>query len=104
MFGLIGLLVGFGVRWFTDKPDYVGDGHGTVVVTINAGDSISAVGQILEKADVVRSASAFVAVANADPDGANLQPGTYRLHLQMSAQAALRPAAGPELAADARGC
>jgi UPF0755 protein len=88
VFGLIGLAVGFGVRWFTNKPDYVGDGHGTVEVTISTGESITGVGQSLEKADVVRSASAFVAVANADPDGPNLQPGTYRLHLQMSAQAA----------------
>ena len=43
---------------------------------IRTGDSISAVAQTLEKADVVRSASAFVAVADADPDGPNLQPGT----------------------------
>jgi UPF0755 protein len=88
VFAVIGLVVGAGVRWFTNKPDYVGSGHGTVTVQIDAGDSITAVGQILEKADVVRSASAFVSVANADPDGANLQPGIYRLHLQMSAQAA----------------
>jgi UPF0755 protein len=88
VFGLLGLLVGAGVRWFTNKPDYVGDGHGTVEVQINTGDSISAVGQILEKADVVRSASAFVSVAGSDPDGATLQPGIYRVHLQMSAQAA----------------
>ncbi len=86
--GLLGIVVGAGVRWFTNKPDYVGDGHGTVTVTILAGDSISAVGVTLEKSDVVRSASAFVEVAGQDPD-ANLQPGTYRLHLQMSAQNAL---------------
>src|SRR4249920_1984914 len=88
VFGLIGLLVGAGVRWFTNKPDYVGSGHGTVQVQIRSGDSISAVGQTLEKADIVRSASAFAAVAGQDPD-ANLQPGTYRLHLQMSAESAL---------------
>ena len=88
VFAVIGLVVGAGVRWFTNKPDYVGNGHGTVEVQIDAGDSVTAVGQILEKADVVRSSSAFVAVADADPDGANLQPGVYRLHLQMSAQAA----------------
>jgi UPF0755 protein len=86
--GLLGLVVGAGVRWFTNQPDYVGDGHGTVTVQIRAGDSISAVGQTLEKSDVVRSASAFVEVAGQDPD-ANLQPGTYRLHLQMSAASAL---------------
>jgi UPF0755 protein len=86
--GLVGLAVGAGIRWFTNAPDYVGDGHGTVTVQILTGDSVSAVGQTLEKADVVRSASAFVAVAGQDPD-VNLQPGTYRLHLQMSAERAL---------------
>ena len=86
--GLLGIVVGAGIRWFTNKPDYVGDGHGTVTVTILAGDSISAIGVTLEKSDVVRSASAFVEVAGQDPD-ANLQPGTYRLHLQMSAENAL---------------
>src|SRR6266571_4470176 len=86
---LIGLLVGAGVRWFTDKPDYSGDGHGSVEIQIKPGDSISQVGRTLEQKDVVRSASAFVAVASADPEGTNLQPGTYRLRLQMSAQSAL---------------
>ena len=76
------------MRWFTTSPTTSATGTAPSIVQIHAGDSISAVGQILEKADVVRSASAFVAVAGADPDGANLQPGTYRLHLQMSAQAA----------------
>ncbi len=87
--GVIGLAVGAGVRWFTNQPDYVGDGHGTVTVQIRAGDSVTAVGQTLEKSDVVRSAAAFVEVAGQDPEGANLQPGTYRLRLQMSAVSAL---------------
>ena len=93
VFGLVGLLVGFGVQWFTNKPDYVGDGHGEVVVTITPGTG-STRSAVLEKDDVVRSASAFIAVAHR-PDGANMQPGTYRLHLQMSAQAALTTAARP---------
>jgi UPF0755 protein len=87
--GLVGLVVGAGVRWMTNKPDYTGDGHGSVQVEIVSGDSISQVAATLEQKDVVRSASAFIAVAGQDPNGTNLQPGIYRLRLQMSAQSAL---------------
>jgi UPF0755 protein len=77
------------VRWFSTSPDYQGDGHGQVMVEIRIGDRLDQIGQVLEKADVVRSGSAFVAVASADPNGQNIQPGSYRLHFQMSATSAL---------------
>jgi UPF0755 protein len=77
------------VRWFSTSPDYQGSGHGTVDVQIRIGARLDEIGQTLEKADVVRSSSAFVGVASADPNGQDIQPGTYRLHFQMSAAAAL---------------
>ena len=86
---LIGLGVGAAVRMFATTPDYTGDGHGQVTIQIMTGDSISQVGLILENAGVVRSASGFVAVASNDPSGTDIQPGTYRLRLQMSAASAL---------------
>jgi UPF0755 protein len=86
---VIGIGVGAAVRWFTTQPDYTGDGHGQVTVQVRIGDSISQVAQTLERADVVRSASAFVEVAGNDPSGSDIQPGTYRLRLQMSSASAL---------------
>jgi UPF0755 protein len=77
------------VRWFSTSPDYQGDGHGEVQVQIRIGERLDEIAQGLEKADVVRSASAFASVASADPNGQDIQPGTYKLHLQMSANAAL---------------
>src|SRR5437762_630037 len=77
------------VRWATAKPDYTGTGHGKVTVQVKAGDSVTDVADILARADVVRSASAFVDVAGSDPSGGDIRPGTYKLRLQMSAAAAL---------------
>jgi UPF0755 protein len=87
---VVGLFLGvvaLGARWLTNKPDYEGSGHGDVSVQIQAGDSISQIGNLLEKDDVVRSASAFIGVAG-NEGGAKIQPGTYRLHLQMAAREA----------------
>ena len=86
-------LIGFGlmtvVRWATNKPDYTGSGHGRVTVQINAGDSVTQVGERLASAGVVRSAGAFVDAAGNDPAGGDIRPGTYRMRLQMSAANAL---------------
>lgn len=87
--GLIAVVVLVVVRWFATSPDYVGNGHGEVIVQIRIGDNLDTIGQTLEKSDVVRSGSAFVGVAAADPNGQNIQPGSYKLHFQMSAAAAL---------------
>jgi UPF0755 protein len=72
------------VRWFTNKPDYSGAGHGEVSVQVKAGDSTGQIAATLERQDVVASAQAFVTVVGSD--GTPIQPGTYRLHLQMGAQ------------------
>ncbi len=86
---LVAVLVLAVVRWFSTSPDYVGSGHGQVIVQVRVGDNLDVIGAALEKADVVRSASAFVAVASADPNGQDIQPGSYKLHFQMSASSAL---------------
>ncbi len=86
---LVAVLVLAVVRWFSTSPDYVGSGHGQVIVQVRVGDNLDVIASALEKADVVRSASAFVGVASADPNGQNIQPGSYKLHFQMSASSAL---------------
>jgi UPF0755 protein len=73
----------------TASNDYSGQGSGSVEVVINPGDSGRAIGRSLQKADVVKSAEAFVEAAAAEPKAASIQPGTYTLRLQMSAAAAL---------------
>jgi UPF0755 protein len=77
------------VKWFATSPDYVGSGHGEVLVQIRVGDRLDEIAAVLEKDDIVRSASAFTDVASADPSGQDIQPGSYKLHFQMSASAAL---------------
>jgi UPF0755 protein len=92
---LAGLLTAV-VRWANEKPDYSGPGHGKVVVVIETGDSVSQVADVLAKADVVRSASAFVDIASSDPNGGDIRPGTYQMRKQMSAAAALELLLDPQ--------
>jgi UPF0755 protein len=77
------------INQLTASNDYSGQGTGSVEVVINPGDSGRAIGRSLEKADVVKSADAFVEAAAAEPKAASIQPGTYTLRSQMSAAAAL---------------
>ena len=74
------------VHWFANSPDYAGPGQGSVVVQIDPGDSVSQIALTLEKADVIRSASAFVDAAAGTEA---FQPGSYQLKQQMRAADAL---------------
>jgi UPF0755 protein len=88
--GLVAVVVIVFLRLFSSStPDYTGSGHGEVVVVILIGDNLDQIGQILQSADVVKSSSTFVAAASADPNGQDIQPGSYKMHAQMSAAAAL---------------
>lgn len=81
----LGLLAGCGAA-----PDYAGDGHGDVVVEVKSGDTAAAIGNTLKAAGVVESVDAFVKAASSDPAASGIQPGSYKLHLQMSSAAALK--------------
>lgn len=48
-------------------------------VTITSGQTASQIGSALEKAGVVKSASAFVDAATANPKWSTMQPGTYSI-------------------------
>ena len=74
---------------FLESNDYAGPGVGQVEVVVNDGDTGRAIGTTLEKADVVKSAKAFLDAASGDERSAAIQPGTYTLKKQMSAQGAL---------------
>jgi UPF0755 protein len=69
--------------------DYAGSGHGQVVVQVREGDSASDIAATLLDADVVKSSGAFRNAADDEPKSRTIQPGFYRLRLQMKASAAL---------------
>lgn len=84
------------VDGFLESNDYPGPGSGEVQVVVNDGDSGRAIGATLQKADVVKTAKAFLDAAAKDRRAAAIQPGTYKLKKQMSAQAALAVLADPK--------
>ena len=64
--------------------DYPGPGgEATADVVIPEGATGTAMAQVLVEADVVKSVGAFTDAFKADPDAAGIQPGTYRLPVQM---------------------
>jgi UPF0755 protein len=69
-----------------EVADFEGPGSGQVEITVEDGQSGSEIGATLEDAGVVKSASAFVQAASAEPDkAAKIQPGTYELKKEMRA-------------------
>jgi len=77
------------IKGLFTAADYDGAGTGTVQIVIKDNDTISAMGDTLVDADVVKSTAAFVDAANANPQGKNIRPGTYNMRKQMSAKAAV---------------
>ena len=89
---LVGAAVAFGVNALKGDDsggDYPGPGTGSVAVVVANGDSASVIAKTLVGADVVKSSSAFVDAANANPKSRSIAPGTYKLKKQMSGVAAL---------------
>ncbi len=67
------------------SPDYPGPGSGEVIVEVPAGATAGVIAVILADKDVVKSAGAFRDAAVDDPRSLKIQPGFYRLRLQMRA-------------------
>lgn len=72
-----------------EPTDYTGTGTGSVSVQITAGASGRTIGRTLADAGVVKTAKAFVDVADDDPRAGSVQPGTYAMRSHMSAASAL---------------
>ena len=70
-------------------PDYDGAGTGEVKVQVAKGATAAAIGATLHDHDVVKSAKAFTDVARKDDRSLKIQPGWYRMRLQMKASLAL---------------
>lgn len=92
---LITFAVLVGAAWFAyttlTKPpaDYVGEGTGRVVVLVESGESISAIGDTLVSKDIVKSGGAFVDAAEQNPESRSIQAGAFVMKSQMSGVAAL---------------
>ncbi|WP_298228820.1 endolytic transglycosylase MltG [Gryllotalpicola sp.] len=72
-----------------DSADYAGEGTGSVDIAIKSGDIGSNIAETLAQAGVVKTSSVFYTLLLAQSPAPVFQPGVYRLHEQMSSQAAL---------------
>lgn len=79
-----------------EANDYPGPGTGQVEFKVEQGDSGLAIAEGLVKADVVKSSKAYLEAAKNDPKSTGIQPGTYELKKQMSAQEALQVLVDPK--------
>jgi len=68
--------------------DYSGNGTGSVVVQVTAGDNATTLGPKLVKLGVVASARAFVLAAEHNSNSSGLLPGFYGMHEHMQASLA----------------
>jgi len=84
-----GLTVGHILKGGGGSADYAGPGTGQVIVEVKSGDTSTAIGQTLAKAEVVKSSGAFVDAAKKNSKATSIQPGFYALKLQMSGTGAL---------------
>lgn len=104
----IGLLFGMVAAAFVlqrgngDANDYAGSGSGEAVVVVGRGDTLTEIGQKLQKAGVVLTADAFVSAAALDDRAAAIGPGRYTLREQMSSASALELMLDPQSRADSR--
>ncbi|WP_213454276.1 endolytic transglycosylase MltG [Rhizomonospora bruguierae] len=77
------------IRGFFVAPDYTTAGSGQVTIEVKNADTATDIGNTLVKADVVKSAGAFIKAAQGNPLSKNIQPGFYQLRHQMRAADAL---------------
>lgn len=67
--------------------DFAGPGHGKVEVEVSDGASGSEIGETLVEEGVVKTTSGFTEVAAAHPEkAAEIQPGTYTMRKEMTAE------------------
>ncbi|MGH3912152.1 MAG: endolytic transglycosylase MltG [Pseudonocardiaceae bacterium] len=77
------------LRELREVPDYVGSGTAELVIQIEEGQSLSAIGETLFGRGVVASVRAFAIAAEADSRMRAVQPGYYQVRARMSGAAAV---------------
>ncbi len=89
---------GASLAWFTIKPvidsfrepnDFPGPGTGSVVVTVEQGDTGTDIGIRLQEAGVVKTVDGFIDAAKEDSRAAGISPGVYELKREMSSAQAI---------------
>ncbi|GAA1611107.1 endolytic transglycosylase MltG [Leucobacter chromiireducens] len=76
--------------------DYEGPGTGDAIIVITEGEIGENVAITLAEADVVKTSEAFYRLLLDQDPAVEFQPGSYRMKLQMSSQAALEALQDPE--------
>jgi UPF0755 protein len=84
------------VLGWEDSNDFVGEGTGTVVITIKDGQIGSDVAKTLQTAGVTKSYNAFYSLLLKQKPQVDFVPGSYSLHRGMSAKAALAALQDPK--------
>jgi len=72
-----------------ESSDYPGPGGDEVQVIVKPGDTGAAIGSTLVQKSVILSTQAFTKALTANPAGKSIQPGTYKLKLEMRASDAV---------------
>jgi len=85
-----------GYRWITsnisveqEATDFEGPGHGEAIVEVAEGDTGTDIAGTLVEQGVIRSTGPFVNVFSTTPDASRIEPGIYRLRLEMTSADAL---------------
>ncbi len=90
-----GLFGGGGTSADGNVEDYSGVGHGSVDVVIKPGDTGAQMATAMVDAGVVASTKAFNTAFAANPQASSIQPGTYRMLLEMKASDAVTALLNP---------
>ena len=86
----VGAWYGFGkLQDVFAVPDYNSGGSGEITIEVKKGQTATDIANTLYAKGVVKSTKAFVQAANANTRSTTIQPGFYKLRLQMRAKDAL---------------
>lgn len=79
----------YGQRVFNEPPVSAGNGR-NITVTVNSGDSAKEIGEMLEKAGLIRDAKLFLVQEMLSEYKDKIQPGTYELSTAMTTDEMMR--------------
>lgn len=85
-----------GYRWVTsnlnveqEATDFPGPGSGEAIVEVNNGDTGTDIAKTLVDAGVIKSSGPFVTIFSSTKEASRIEPGIYRLKLEMKSSDAL---------------
>lgn len=85
-----------GYRWVTsnlnveqEATDFPGPGSGEAIVEVNNGDTGADIAKTLVDAGVIKSSGPFVTIFSSTKEASRIEPGIYRLKLEMKSSDAL---------------